>query len=29
MIVIVTHPRKDIPAGTFRSIYVQAGWLKD
>ncbi len=28
-IVIVTHPRKDIPAGTVRSIYVQAGWLKD
>jgi predicted RNA binding protein YcfA (HicA-like mRNA interferase family) len=28
-IVIVTHPRKDIPAGTVRSIYVQAGWPKD
>jgi predicted RNA binding protein YcfA (HicA-like mRNA interferase family) len=28
-IVIVTHPRKDIPAGTVRSIYSQAGWSKD
>ena len=28
-IVIVTHPRKDIPAGTVRSIYQQAGWRKD
>jgi predicted RNA binding protein YcfA (HicA-like mRNA interferase family) len=28
-IVIVTHPRKDIPAGTVRSIYLQAGWPKD
>ena len=28
-IVIVTHPRKDIPAGTVRSIYMQAGWRKD
>jgi predicted RNA binding protein YcfA (HicA-like mRNA interferase family) len=28
-IVIVTHPRKDIPAGTARSIYIQAGWPKD
>lgn len=28
-IVIVTHPRKDIPAGTVRSIYMQAGWSKD
>jgi len=27
--VIVTHPRKDIPAGTVRSIYVQAKWPKD
>jgi predicted RNA binding protein YcfA (HicA-like mRNA interferase family) len=24
--VIVPHPRKDIPAGTVRSIYQQAGW---
>ncbi len=28
-VVIVTHPRKDIPAGTVRSIYAQAGWAKD
>ena len=28
-IVVVTHPRKDIPAGTVRSIYLQAGWPKD
>lgn len=27
--VIVTHPRKDIPPGTVRSIYRQAGWAKD
>ena len=27
--VIVTHPRKDIPVGTARSIYSQAGWPKD
>lgn len=27
--VIVAHPRKDIPAGTVRSIYAQAGWRKD
>lgn len=24
--VIVTHPRKDIPTGTLRAIYRQAGW---
>lgn len=28
-VVIVTHPRKDIPPGTARSIYKQAGWAKD
>ena len=28
-IVIVTHPRRDIPLGTVRSIYAQAGWVKD
>jgi predicted RNA binding protein YcfA (HicA-like mRNA interferase family) len=27
--VIVPHPRKDIPAGTVRSIYAQAGWPRD
>ena len=27
--VIVPHPRKDIPPGTVRSIYRQAGWSKD
>lgn len=25
--VIVPHPRKDLPIGTVRSIYRQAGWL--
>jgi predicted RNA binding protein YcfA (HicA-like mRNA interferase family) len=25
--VTVTHPRKDIPIGTLRSIYKQAGWV--
>jgi predicted RNA binding protein YcfA (HicA-like mRNA interferase family) len=24
--VTLTHPRKDIPAGTLRSIFKQAGW---
>jgi predicted RNA binding protein YcfA (HicA-like mRNA interferase family) len=28
-LVIVTHPRKDIPAGTVHAIYRQAGWAKD
>ena len=28
-LAIVPHPRKDIPAGTVRSIYMQAGWPKD
>jgi len=28
-LVIVPHPRKDIPPGTVRSIYRQAGWQKD
>jgi predicted RNA binding protein YcfA (HicA-like mRNA interferase family) len=27
--VILPHPRKDIPAGTVRSIYRQAGWDND
>ena len=27
--VILPHPRKDIPAGTVRSIYRQAGWNSD
>ena len=27
--VILTHPRKDIPVGTVRSIYRQAGWDSD
>jgi predicted RNA binding protein YcfA (HicA-like mRNA interferase family) len=27
--VILTHPRRDIPAGTVSSIYKQAGWAKD
>jgi predicted RNA binding protein YcfA (HicA-like mRNA interferase family) len=28
-VVIVPHPRKDIPVGTVRSIYRQAGWPRD
>ena len=28
-VVIVPHPRKDIPAETVRSIYQQAGGTKD
>ena len=24
--VTIAHPRKDIPVGTLRSIYRQAGW---
>jgi predicted RNA binding protein YcfA (HicA-like mRNA interferase family) len=24
--VTIPHPKKDIPAGTLRSIYRQAGW---
>ncbi|MEI6068883.1 MAG: type II toxin-antitoxin system HicA family toxin [Methylococcaceae bacterium] len=24
--VVVPHPRKDLPIGTLRSIYKQAGW---
>jgi predicted RNA binding protein YcfA (HicA-like mRNA interferase family) len=28
-VVIVPHPRKDIPPGTVRSIYKAAGWQKD
>jgi predicted RNA binding protein YcfA (HicA-like mRNA interferase family) len=27
--VIVPHPRKDIPYGTVHGIYDQAGWAKD
>ncbi|KKB11436.1 hypothetical protein VE25_12765 [Devosia geojensis] len=26
--VTVPHPNRDIPTGTLRSIYRQAGWLK-
>jgi predicted RNA binding protein YcfA (HicA-like mRNA interferase family) len=26
-IVTVPHPRRDLPLGTVRSIYRQAGWL--
>ena len=25
-VVTVAHPRKDVPVGTLRSIYRQAGW---
>jgi predicted RNA binding protein YcfA (HicA-like mRNA interferase family) len=26
---IVTHPKRDMPVGTVRAIYRQAGWDKD
>jgi len=26
-LVVLTHPRKDIPIGTLRNIYKSAGWL--
>ncbi len=28
-IVIVPHPKKDLPVGTARAIARQAGWLKE
>ena len=28
-IVIVPHPKHDLPRGTVRSIYRQAGWPKE
>jgi predicted RNA binding protein YcfA (HicA-like mRNA interferase family) len=28
-LVILPHPRDDLPIGTVRSIYRQAGWLRD
>ena len=28
-IIIVPHPRRDIPIGTVKAIYKQAGWPKD
>jgi predicted RNA binding protein YcfA (HicA-like mRNA interferase family) len=27
--VIVPHPKRDLPAGTVRAIYRDAGWEKD
>lgn len=27
--VTVPHPNKDLPVGTVRSVYRQAGWLKE
>lgn len=27
--VIVPHPKKDLPLGTVRAIYKQAGWLEE
>jgi len=27
--VIVPHPKRDLPAGTMRAIYKDAGWKKD
>ncbi|MBI1203843.1 MAG: addiction module toxin, HicA family [Rhodopseudomonas sp.] len=29
LMVIVPHPKRDIPSGTVQSIYKQAGWPKD
>jgi predicted RNA binding protein YcfA (HicA-like mRNA interferase family) len=26
---IITHPKRDMPLGTVRAIYPQAGWDKD
>jgi predicted RNA binding protein YcfA (HicA-like mRNA interferase family) len=26
-VVILPHPKKDLPLGTVRQIYKQAGWL--
>ncbi len=28
-IVIVPHPKKDLPLGTVKNIYRQAGWPRD
>ncbi|MGZ8417619.1 MAG: type II toxin-antitoxin system HicA family toxin, partial [Methyloceanibacter sp.] len=28
-VVIVSHPRRDLPKGTVRSIYKQPGWEPD
>jgi predicted RNA binding protein YcfA (HicA-like mRNA interferase family) len=28
-LVIVPHPKRNLPIGTLRSIYRQAGWQKD
>ena len=27
--LVVPHPKKDLPLGTVRAIYRQAGWLKE
>jgi predicted RNA binding protein YcfA (HicA-like mRNA interferase family) len=29
LVVIVPHPKRDLPTGTVRSIYKQAGWPRD
>jgi predicted RNA binding protein YcfA (HicA-like mRNA interferase family) len=29
LVVIVPHPKRDLPLGTVRSIYRQANWQKD
>ena len=29
LMVMVPHPRRDLPKGTVHSIYKQAGWQKD
>jgi predicted RNA binding protein YcfA (HicA-like mRNA interferase family) len=29
LVVIVPHPKRDLPPGTVRSIYRQAQWPKD
>ncbi len=28
-VVILPHPKRDIPMGTVRSLYKQAGWQMD
>lgn len=29
IVLVVPHPKKDLPVGTVRAIYRQAGWIKD
>lgn len=29
IVLVVPHPKKDLPLGTVRAIYRQAGWLQE